>query len=569
MLERRVNVRAMAPGAGKDHYDVLVIGSGFGGSVTALRLTEKGYRVGVLESGRRLGQEDFPKTNWNLRRFLWMPKLGLRGIQRISMLRDVMVLSGAGVGGGSLVYANTLYEPLPPFYTDRQWGHITDWKAELAPHYGQARRMLGVNEVPFDTPADEVMHQLADRFDVADTYHRTPVGVFFGEPGVTVADPYFGGEGPERTGCNHCGGCMVGCRFGAKNTLDRNYLYLAEKNGAEVHPERQVVDVVPRSGGGYEVRTRRPGAWVRKRERRFTADQVVFSAGVLGTLKLLLKLKDEGRLPHLSDRLGHVVRTNSEAILVSVASSTDIDYSQGVAITSSIHLDEQTHVEPVRYPPGSNAMGTLTTILVDGGGRVPRQVRFAYQVLRHPGAFFRSLSVRRWSERGVVLLVMQTLDNSLRVFRKGGLLTTRQGHGEPNPTYIPVANEAARAAAEIMGGEPRGAWNEALLDVPTTAHILGGACIGDSPETGVIDPYHRLYGHPGLHVADASAISANLGVNPSLTITAMTERAMSAWPNKGEADPRPALGDDYVAVAPIAPAAPAVPADAPAALTPR
>ena len=549
------------------HYDVLVIGSGFGGSVTALRLTEKGYKVGVLECGKRLGKGDFPKTNWNLRKFLWMPKLGLRGIQRISMLRDVMVLSGAGVGGGSLVYANTLYEPLPPFYADRQWGHITDWKAELAPHYDQAKRMLGVNEVPFDTPADEVMQDLAERFDVADTYHRTPVGVFFGEPGVTVADPYFGGEGPERTGCNHCGGCMVGCRFGAKNSLDRNYLYLAEKNGAEVHPERLAVDVAPKPGGGYRVRTVRPGAWLRKRQKTFTADQVVFSAGVLGTLKLLLRLKEEQRLPNLSDRLGHVVRTNSEAILVSVANDTEVDYSQGVAITSSIHVDEQTHIEPVRYSPGSNAMGTLTTILVDGGGRVPRQVRFAYQVLRHPAAFLRSMSVRRWSERSVILLVMQTLDNSLRVFRRGNVLWTAQGHGEPNPTYIPVANEAARVTAELIGGEPRGAWNEALLDVPTTAHILGGACIGDSAETGVIDPYHRVYGHPGLHVADASAISANLGVNPSLTITAMTERAMARWPNKGEADPRPPLGEGYEAVAPVAPGRPAVPVGAPAALT--
>jgi len=559
----------MAPRTQKDHYDVLVIGSGFGGSVTALRLTEKGYRVGVLEAGRRLGQTDFPTTNWNLRRFLWMPKLGMRGIQRINLLRDVMVLSGAGVGGGSLVYANTLYEPLPPFYTDKQWGHITDWNAELAPHYDQAKRMLGVNEVPADTPADAVIHELADRLDVADTYHRTPVGVFFGEPGVKVDDPYFGGAGPERTGCIHCGGCMVGCRFGAKNTLDRNYLYLAEACGADVHPERQVVDVTPRPGGGYQVRTEHPGAWVRKRPRNFTADQVVFSAGVLGTLRLLLRLRDEGSLPNLSDRLGHVVRTNSEAILGSVARDTKIDYSQGVAITSSIHVDAQTHIEPVRYPKGSNAMGLLATILVDGGGRVPRQVRFVGQVLRHPRVFLRSMSVRRWSERGIVLLVMQTLDNSLHVFRKGNHLSSEQGHGEPNPTYIPVANEAARIAADIMGGDPGGSWSEAMLDVPTTAHILGGSCIGDSPDTGVIDPYHRLYGHPGLHVADASAISANLGVNPSLTITAMTERAMAAWPNQGEPDPRPALGDAYAPVTPVAPVAPAVPVGAPAALTPR
>ena len=557
-----------------DAYDVLVIGSGFGGSVTALRLTEKGYRVGVLEAGRRFGPGDFPKTNWNLRRFLWMPRLGLRGIQRISMLRDVMVLSGAGVGGGSLVYANTLYEPLPPFYTDAQWGHITDWKAELAPHYDQAKRMLGVTETPFDTPADGVMHEVADRLGVGGTYHRTPVGVYFGESGVTAPDPFFGGAGPERSGCQHCGGCMVGCRFGAKNSLDRNYLYLAEHGfgavgGAEVHPERQVVDVAPRAGGGYDVVTEHPGAWARRRRRVFSADQVVFSAGVLGTLRLLLRLRDEGRLPKLSERLGHVVRTNSEAILGSVARDTRVDYSQGVAITSSIHVDDQTHIEPVRYPKGSNAMGLLATILVDGGGRVPRQARFVAAVVRHPVVFLRSLSVRRWSERGIVLLVMQTLDNSLRVFRKGNHLSSAQGHGDPNPTYIPVANEAARIAADVMGGDPGGSWSEAILDVPTTAHILGGACIGDSEATGAIDPYHRLYGHPGLHVADASAISANLGVNPSLTITAMTERAMAAWPNKGEADPRPPVGGAYQVVAPVAPQAPAVPADAPGALSPR
>jgi len=404
---------------------------------------------------------------------------------------------------------------------------------------------------------------------VADTYHRTPVGVWFGKAGERVADPYFGGEGPDRVGCTHCGSCMVGCRVGAKNTLDRNYLYLAEACGADVHPERQVVDVTPRPGGGYQVRTEHPGAWVRKRPRNFTADQVVFSAGVLGTLRLLLRLRDEGSLPNLSDRLGHVVRTNSEAILGSVARDTKIDYSEGVAITSSIHVDAQTHIEPVRYPKGSNAMGLLATILVDGGGRVPRQVRFVGQVLRHPRVFLRSMSVRRWSERGIVLLVMQTLDNSLHVFRKGNHLSSEQGHGEPNPTYIPVANEAARIAADIMGGDPGGSWSEAMLDVPTTAHILGGSCIGDSPDTGVIDPYHRLYGHPGLHVADASAISANLGVNPSLTITAMTERAMAAWPNQGEPDPRPALGDAYAPVTPVAPVAPAVPVGAPAALTPR
>ncbi|MBI2704296.1 MAG: GMC family oxidoreductase [Actinobacteria bacterium] len=551
-------------------YDVVVVGSGFGGSVTALRLTEKGYRVGVLEAGRRFASDDFPKTNWNIRKFLWLPALGLRGIQRMDLLKDVLVLSGAGVGGGSLVYANTLYEPLDAFYNDPQWSAITDWRAELAPFYEQAKRMLGVNETPFDTAPDEVMQRVADRMGVSDSYHRTNVGVFFGEPGVEVPDPYFGGEGPARRGCNHCGGCMVGCRFGAKNTLDRNYLYLAEKHGVEVLAEHQVTDVVPMSSGGYEVHTRRPGARWNRNPKVYRAEQVVFSAGVLGSLRLLLRLRDDGRLPRLSRRLGNVVRTNSEAILGAVARDTDVDYSRGVAITSSIHPDDHTHIEPVRYPKGSNAMGLLATVLVDGGGRVPRQVRFLAKVLAHPMEFFRSLSVRRWSERTIILLVMQSLDNSINVFRKKGRLGThlssRSGHGAPNPTYIPVANEAARITAEEIGGDPGSAWNEVMLDVPTTAHIIGGACIGRSADNGAIDPYQRLYGHPGLHVADGSAVSANLGVNPSLTITAMAERAMAYWPNKGDADPRPPLGEPYRDIRPVAPRAPAVPAGAPAEL---
>lgn len=549
-------------------YDVLVVGSGFGGSVTALRLTEKGYRVGVIEAGRRFDTTTLPKSSWQLRRFLWAPRLGMRGIQRITPLKDVAVLSGAGVGGGSLVYANTLYEPLAPFYTDKQWGHITDWREELAPFYDQARRMLGVNEVPADTPPDRYMHELADRLGVADTYHRTPVGVYFGKANERVPDPYFGGEGPDRVGCNHCGSCMVGCRVGAKNTLDRNYLYLAEKNGAVVHPDRQVVDLVEVPGGGWKVTTQKPGAWIDKRTTTFTAEQVVLSAGVLGTVNLLLKLRDEGRLPRLSSRLGDVVRTNSEAIVGASAKVPDPGLSRGVAITSSIHPDDHTHIEPCRYPPGSNAMGLLSTMLVDGGDGPPRQVKFLKKVVRHPITFLRSMSVHRWSERSIILLVMQSRDNSiaLRRNKRLGVLVSQPGEGEPNPSYIPIANDAAREVAEMLDGEPWGAWNETLLDAPTTAHILGGCVIGDSPEAGVIDAYQRVYGHPGLSVADGSAISANLGVNPSLSITALSERAASLWPNKGEPDPRPPLGQPYLRLTPVRPQAPAVPVDAPAAL---
>jgi cholesterol oxidase len=537
-------------------YDVIVVGSGFGGSVSALRLTEKGYRVGVLEAGRRWSPEAFPRTNWNLRRFLWAPRLGLRGIQRITLLKDVLILSGAGVGGGSLVYANTLYEPLAPFFSDPQWAAVTDWHSELRPYYDRAKRMLGVEDVPFDTAADQKLRALAGRLDVEASYHKAPVGVWFGEPGVTVPDPYFGGAGPDRTGCVRCGGCMVGCRFGAKNTLDCNYLHLAERGGAVVHAETEATDLRPRPGGGYEITTRRPGAWLRPGPRTITAEQVVFSAGVLGTLGFLLRLRDEGRLPQLSERLGHVVRTNSEALTGAGVRRVDpdTDYTYGVAITSSIHPDDETHIEPVHYPKGSNAMGLLATVLVDGGGCLPRPVRFAATILRRPGYFLRSLSVRRWSERTMILLVMQAKDNSLRILRRRRRLTTAPGHGEPNPTYIPVANEAARLLAEEMGGEPFGSVTDALLDIPMTAHIIGGCCIGASPDEGVIDPYHRIFGHPGLHVADASAISANLGANPALTICAMTERAMAMWPNRGDDDPRPVLGAPYRQVEPVAPA---------------
>ncbi len=544
-------------------YDVLIIGSGFGGSVSALRLTEKGYRVGVLEAGRRLGPEDFPKTNWDVRRFFWFPRLGMRGIQRMSLLKDVLVLSGAGVGGGSLVYANTLYEPHDAFFLDPQWRDITDWKAELAPFYRLAERMLGVTDNPTHTPADEVALQIAKRWNVEDTFRPTPVGVYFGTPGVEVPDPYFGGAGPVRSGCVECGGCMVGCRHNAKNSLDRNYLYLAERGGAEVHPEHEVVDLEPLPHGGYTVTTERPGAWRNKRRRSFTARQVVFSAGALGTTRLLLKLAATGRLTRLSPRVGQVVRTNSEALLGATAKSDDIDYSQGVAITSSFHPEPRTHIEPVRYSKGSNVMGLLATVLTDGGGRIPRQLRFLGNVVRHPIVFLRSLSVHRWAERSVILLVMQSYDNSLRVLRKKGIfgthLTSEPSSGEPNPTYIPIANEAARVAAEVMNGFPGSSLNEVLLDVPTTAHIIGGACVGDAPDRGVIDPYHRVFGYEGLHVVDGAAIGANLGVNPSLTITAMAERAMAMWPNEGQEDLRPGLGSMYRQVESLPPRAPAVP----------
>lgn len=548
-------------------YDVAVVGSGFGGSVTALRLAEKGYRVVVFESGRRFAAHELPHTSWDVRRFLWAPRLGCYGIQRISVLRNVVVLAGAGVGGGSLVYANTLYEPADPFFADPQWRDITSWRDELAPYYDQAKRMLGVTTNPTHTPADRAMRQVADEMGVSDTFRRAPVGVWFGTPGETVDDPYFGGAGPPRTGCVECGDCMTGCRYGAKNTLPTNYLHLAERLGVEVRPLTTVSAVRP-LGSGYAIDTVRTGRGARTRGR-LTAEQVVFAAGALGTGRLLQRMRADGVLPRLSPALGRLTRTNSEALLGAMSTRKDVDYTRGVAITSSFHPDEDTHVEPVRYGKGSNLMGMLATVLVDGGGRVPRWLRFLGVSLRHPVEFAQSTTVRRWSERTVIALVMQTLDNSLTVSLRRGLfgrrLTSRQGHGEPNPTWIPVAHEAVRRLARVIGGRPGGTWGD-VLNVPMTAHILGGAVIGARPGDGVIDAYHRVYGHPGLHVVDGSAVSANLGVNPSLTITAQAERAMSFWPNRGDPDPRPALGGRYERIAPVPPRSPAVPEHAPAAL---
>lgn len=542
---------------------VVVVGSGFGGSVTALRLAEKGYQVTVLEAGRRFTQDTLPTTSWDLKKFLWMPRLGLTGMQRITWLKDVVILSGAGVGGGSLVYANTLYTPLPPFYADPQWAHITNWESELAPHYDQAQRMLGVVENPTMTRADKVFEKVAHDMGVGETFHPTPVGVFFGPAGEEVDDPYFGGAGPRRTGCTQCGSCMIGCRVGAKNRLDTNYLYLAEQLGAVVEPLTTVTRV-EQDGDGWVVTSVPTGK--RGPATRLHADHVVLAAGTLGTQKLLHAMRDTGVLPRISATLGRKTRTNSEALLGAQTAKVPAEpFNEGVAITSSFHPDAVTHVEPVRYGKGSNAMGMLSTILVDGGG-IPRPLKFLAQVLRHPYVFLKSLSVRNWSEKTIIVLVMQTLDNSISVRRtRRGRLTSGPGHGAPNPTWIPVAHEATRRIADEIGGFPGGTVGD-IANVPMTAHILGGAVISDSPETGVIDPYHRVHGYPTLHVVDGAAISANLGVNPSLTITAQAERAMSLWPNAGDADPRPAQGEPYARVASVAPRRPAVPASAPGAL---
>jgi len=553
-----------------EHYDVVVIGSGFGGSVSALRLSEKGYRVAVLEMGRRWNDEDFPATTWSLRKWLWAPALGCYGPTRMTLLRNTFFVSAVGVGGGSLVYAQTLYQPLPGFYADKQWAHITDWESELAPYFDQASRMLGVTPNPRQVRADRLLREVAVDMGLgADACHTTNVGVYFGEEGKTAPDPYFGGAGPDRTGCVFCARCMSGCANNAKNTLPKNYLYLAEQAGARVYPETQVVDVRPRSAGGYEVHTVRTGRRIRKDRQVFTADQVIFAAAAIGTQTLLHQLKDKGSLPQISPRLGELTRTNSESMGSAVTSIKKADdLADGIVLTSSMHVDDRTHIEIVHYGKGSNTMAGLVTPLVEGHKH--RLLRWILTLLRHPLVFLRGLNVRRATERSIVVVTMQDVDNSLTTYTKRGLLgrrkmTSKQGPGEPNPVWLPEGSEVTKRLAEKLDGHAYGTLPD-VFNIPTTAHFLGGCAIGDSDQTGVVDPYHRVYGYEGLHIVDGSTISANLGVNPSLTITAQAERALSLWPNKGEQDPRPGVGEPYVRLVPVTPAHPAVPEGAPGAL---
>jgi len=543
-------------------FDVVVIGSGFGGSVAALRLTEKGYKVAVLEAGRRFSDKDFPKTSWRLSRFLYMPRLGLRGIQRIHVLPDVLVLAGAGVGGGSLVYANTLYKPPASYFEDKQWKHITDWNAELTPWYDQASRMLGVAENPYFSPSDKAMKQVADQMGVGHTFKLAPLGVYFGDgAGVKSKDPFFGGVGPDRDGCLQCGACMTGCRHNAKNTLPKNYLGLAEKAGAKVFAEHTVIKTEQLSDGSWVVSARKSSAWFAGK-RRFTASQVVVAAGTYNTQKLLHKMKVDQTLPKISDQLGKLSRTNSEALTGSIMPKGGTDFSKGSAITSSFFPDDHTHVEPVRYGKGSNFMGLLQTVMTDGTNIKDRRKQWLRQVVTKPSLVLKILDVRQWSERTVVALIMQNVDSAISVRGKKGLfgfrLTSKNDSLTPNATYIPAANEVARRIAENNGGIAGGHIGD-LVNAPFTAHFVGGCVIGDSSLTGVIDPYHRLYNYPTMHVVDGASVTANLGVNPSLTITAQAERAFSMWPNKGEADARPAQNSPYKRINSVMPNQPFVP----------
>ena len=550
-------------------FDVVVIGSGFGGSVAALRLTEKNYKVAILEAGKRFSDKDFPKTSWRLRKFLFMPRLGLNGIQRIHVLPDVLVLAGAGVGGGSLVYANTLYKPPASYFEDKQWRDITNWDQELSPWYDQASRMLGVAQNPYFSASDKAMKQVADQMGVGHTFKLAPLGVYFGDGvGVKSKDPFFGGVGPDRSGCLQCGACMTGCRHNAKNTLPKNYLGLAESAGAKVFPEHTVTKIEQLADGSWVVTARKSSAWFGKK-RRFTAANVVVAAGTYNTQKLLHKMKSTGVLPKISDYLGKLSRTNSEALTGSIMPKGGTDFSKGSAITSSFFPDDHTHVEPVRYGKGSNFMGLLQTVMTDGEKIRDRRKQWLRQVVTKPSLLLKILDVRQWSERTVVALIMQNVDSAISVSSKRGLfgfrLTSKNDSITPNATYIPAANEVARRIAENNGGIAGGHIGD-LVNAPFTAHFVGGCVIGESIQTGVIDPYHRVYNYPTLHIVDGASVTANLGVNPSLTITAQAERAFSMWPNKGEKDERPAQNSPYKKVAAVFPLKPFVPKGAPGEL---
>ena len=530
-------------------YDWIVVGSGFGGSVSALRLSEKGYSVAVLECGKRFADKDFPKSTWDLRRYFYAPRLGLKGIFRLTQFKDVAVVSGSGVGGGSLGYANTLYVPGKEFFEDPQWAGLADWETELAPHYAEAQRMLGVVVHADDDPADQLLRELGEHLGVGETYRKTPVGVYLDNPGQTVPDPYFGGEGPDRTGCMRCGRCMVGCPHGAKNTLVKNYLHLAERRGAKVEAERTVTEVRPLGGAadgaeGYAVTSERSGLFPGRGRRTVTARGVIFAAGPLGTNKLMQRCRLGGALPRISNRLGELVRTNSEMILaVTVPEDYPDDLTKRVAITSSIYPDPHTHIETVTYGHDGDSMSTLYTLLVGDGTKLTRPLKLLGQIVRHPVDFAKIMRPKGWSRRTIIVLVMQTLDNAIALRpkrkRNGDVrLTTEQDPAKPNPTFIPVANEAAEWLAKRTGGIAQSSFSEAAFNVPNTAHILGGAVIGSSPEDGVVDARQRVFGYENLLVCDGSAVPANVGVNPSLTITALAEHAMAQIPPKGGAESR-------------------------------
>jgi len=514
-------------------FDFAIIGSGFGGSIAAMRLAEAGYRVLVLEEGLRFRDEDFAKTNWNLKRYLWAPWLRCFGVQAITPLSGLWLLHGKGVGGGSLVYANTLMQPRPTAFQSGAWPRSIDWEIELAPYFAKAKRMLGVTQNPILGEAEEELRKLGEALGCAETFHATDVGVYFGDR--SAFDPYFDGEGPLREPCNACGACMVGCRIGAKNTLVKNYLWFAEKNGAVVRPECRVDRLLPDAAErGYRIRLQRTRSVFAKSEW-IQADQVIVSAGVTGSLTLLSKMKQLGFLPRLSDALGMHVRTNGESLVGATSRGRDIDYSKGIAIGAALHPDAVTKVEAVKYPSGSNAMRLLAVPLTGAGGRLLRPLRLMVQILKKPIDFFRLFAFGDWAKNSVILLVMQSLDEKIDLAWRRGVFGWRLTRASANslPSYLPLAQEAAVHLAEQMHGIPQNVSPEVLLAAPTTAHILGGCVLGDDEKTSVVNADHEVHGYRGLYVCDGSVIPSNLGVNPSLTIAALAERFASRLIAKG------------------------------------
>ena len=542
--------------ASSETFDFVVIGSGFGGSVSALRLTEKGYSVLVMERGKRFRDQDFAKTNWIFWKYLWAPALRCFGILQISPFKDVIVLHGSGVGGGSLGFANVLMEPSDKLFEAPAWRQLNDWKRVLQPHYATARRMLGVARNPRLSPADHILKDIAGDLGMGHTFQPVEGGYYFGEPGVEVPDPYFGGEGPARSGCTHCGGCMVGCRHNAKNTTVKNYLYFAEKWGARIWAECEARDVRPLppgqpDGARYEIVYRSSTAWPFKPERKVRARSVVFSAGALGTMRLLFRCRDvTGSLKYISQCLGELVRTNSEALLGVSTRRKGTDFSKGLAITSIFHADEVTAIEPVRYPAGSGLMRFLAGPLVESGGSVlARFFKTAAQIFARPLDFLRMELLPGWAERTTILLVMQTEDNHIHMrlgrdvwtlYRRS--LVSHEDKGHKIPSKIDVGHQVTRTFADRVNGIPAGTINEGLFNIPMTAHILGGCPIGRSEGDGVVGLDCQVYNYPGLFVVDGSIMPANPGVNPSLTITALAEYAMSGVPPKEGAQPRQPLG---------------------------
>ena len=519
-------------------YDYVIIGSGFGGSVSALRLSEKGYKVLVIEKGRWFNKpEDFPRTNWNLRKWLWMPRLGLRGLFRISFFRHVTILSGVGVGGGSLVYANTLPVPKSPFFKSGSWKDLCDWEQELQPFYALAKQMLGAAIHPYTSRGEVVMQTLARNLGKPEAFQQAEAGVYFGKAGETVPDPYFDGKGPSRTGCNQCGGCMLGCRYNAKNTLDKNYLFLSQQAGCEIKAETEVYDVapiLPDGSQGYVVKFRDSMSWLPQKGSLKTRG-VIFAGGVLGTMSLLLKLK-ESSLPRLSQALGHGLRTNSESLVGVTSFDKNASFSEGIAIGSIVKIDENRHLEPVKYPPGSGFWRIFMAPMVHGKSLGLRLWRMLLDFLRHPAAYLKAYSVDDWSRRTQILLYMESLDSTLQMKRSSlGFCTTSLSQGAAPSPFNPVARDIASKVEMIVNGKAMVMNLETLLGIPSTAHILGGACMGESPAHGVIDSDNRVFNYQNMLVCDGSMISANIGVNPSLTITAIAERAMRKIPAKAGA----------------------------------